>query len=314
MTATRLVVLLVVLCLRTAAAQKEGELRLVGGKRCGEGRVEIYHRGEWGTACDDRFDMREARVICKQLNYRDAVDVKHIGFFGTGKGKIWMDGLECTGTETELSKCKFNGFGKNDCKHREDAGVICQTATGIEDLPLRLSCPPNHQGSCNTCPIPRGAGRQCSQAVAVQGIVEVQLRGKWQPLSGQGWNKESARVVCGMLGYPMAMSSPSLDTLWPEWSSCALNEPSVIGSGDLIRCSSQQQEYIRYLQTTVLNDIQCFGGESKITKCCFVEGSLSSTHQPLSQLSVATVTCGYSIDQECLGDVPTEVSSYCMLS
>ena len=313
MSATCLGVLLVVLCLRTAAAQKEGDLRLVNGKKCGEGRVEIYHSGEWGTVCDDRFDIREARVICKQLNYRDAIGYKHVGHYGAGTGRIWMDGLQCTGTEKELSHCKFNGFGKHDCKHREDAGVVCQTESGLEDVPLRLSCPPDHEGSCNTCPIPRGAGRQCSQSVAVQGIVEVQLKGKWQPVSGKGWNKNSARVVCGMLGYPVAMPSPSLETLWPEWSSCALNTPSEVGSGDLLSCSSQQQDYLRYLQNTILDNMHCTGGESKLTKCCFLQGSMQSTRQQMTQPSVATVSCGYNLDLECFGNSPAEVTyGYCM--
>lgn len=45
-------------------------IRLVNGSGPYEGRVEVYFRGEWGTICDESFDITDADVMCKMMNLR----------------------------------------------------------------------------------------------------------------------------------------------------------------------------------------------------------------------------------------------------
>ena len=53
----------------------EGALRLVGGAGFLEGRLEIYHSGQWGTVCNDYFDDNNnaAIVACRSMGYRSVI-------------------------------------------------------------------------------------------------------------------------------------------------------------------------------------------------------------------------------------------------
>lgn len=42
------------------------------------------------------------------------------------KGKYWMDNTRCGGQELELSECRFDSWGENDCDPSEAAGVVCE--------------------------------------------------------------------------------------------------------------------------------------------------------------------------------------------
>ena len=46
--------------------------------------------------------------------------------FGPGSGSIWLNEVNCNGTEYFIQDCQNLGWGVARCTHQEDAGVVCQ--------------------------------------------------------------------------------------------------------------------------------------------------------------------------------------------
>ena len=116
-------------------------VRLVNGPSHWEGRVEIFFQGSWGTVCDDNWDNRDARVVCRQLGHStNDAEAFLAARYGQGSGPILLDNVGCSGYESSLDRCRSNGWYHHDCRHQEDAGVRCgefyNNVSSIEDFHL----------------------------------------------------------------------------------------------------------------------------------------------------------------------------------
>ncbi|KAJ8043083.1 Soluble scavenger receptor cysteine-rich domain-containing protein SSC5D [Holothuria leucospilota] len=118
------------------------DVRLADGVSNSSGRIEVLHNGEWGTVCEDGWNLTDSDVVCRQLGYPTAEVTYRHAFFGEGSGFIWSNELQCNGNESYLSECKQDEFRELVCNHRQDVGVFCgskRISVCWEDITLTLA-------------------------------------------------------------------------------------------------------------------------------------------------------------------------------
>ncbi|KAI8513781.1 Scrasp1p [Branchiostoma belcheri] len=140
-------------------------VRLVDGKRRNKGRLEVQRvTGEWGTVCNDYWNIHNADVACRHMGYTGAVHGTEDSFFGEGSGEIWLDDVFCTGAESNLEECQHNGWGKHNCEHDEDVGVVCADGCKTRRCQNDATCRPNKDGY--TCICTKGwTGEYCHKRI-----------------------------------------------------------------------------------------------------------------------------------------------------
>ena len=99
-----------------------------------QGRVEVYYSGVWGTVCDNGWDIEDAHVVCRMLGFSRALQAVRSANFGKGTGLVLLENVGCRGNEKTLVNCSHNGWGKNNCDHYEDAGVVCSSGNNTSGI------------------------------------------------------------------------------------------------------------------------------------------------------------------------------------
>ena len=102
--------------------------------------MEVYHNGEWGTVCDNGWDLTDAQVVCSELGLGPAIAARHNAFYGQGNGQIWLDNLNCTSNEWTIRMCSHTGWEVKNCSHSVDAGVQCSAPGNIDAKQKHLGC------------------------------------------------------------------------------------------------------------------------------------------------------------------------------
>ena len=181
-------------------------MRLVGGSRPSEGRLEVLYNGTWGTVCNDFFSHPDGSVVCRQLGYIGVNNYSSsAGTFGAGEGPIWLDDVQCTGSEESILNCTHRGFGEHNCNHEEDVGITCGKLSisqhNYSQKHHSLDYISIDRCTFNAINVEDGALRLVGGNCYSNGRIEIFHNGEWGAVCNRRWGPEDAMVVCRQLGF-----------------------------------------------------------------------------------------------------------------
>uniref|UniRef100_A0A6J0SI20 Lysyl oxidase homolog n=1 Tax=Pogona vitticeps TaxID=103695 RepID=A0A6J0SI20_9SAUR len=190
-------------------------VRLKGGAKTGEGRVEVLMNGEWGTICDDQWNLVSASVVCRELGFGSAKEAIVGARLGQGMGPIHLNEVDCAGFEKSITDCKFS-TQVTRCTHEEDASVRCNIpAMGFHNQ-IRLS------------------GGRTPYEGRVEVLREYNGTLKWGTVCSNNWGTMEAMVVCRQLG--LGYADHAFQETWYWYGEVSAD--NVIMSG--VKCSGTE--------------------------------------------------------------------------
>uniref|UniRef100_A0A3P9CH51 SRCR domain-containing protein n=1 Tax=Maylandia zebra TaxID=106582 RepID=A0A3P9CH51_9CICH len=167
-------------------------IRLINGTDSCSGRVEVFHDGRWGKLCSNNWGLKEAAVLCKELNCGDPKNSKDIFYFGDSS----LQGF--------TSRCSdnVNSISQGHCQRSAFALLIlCRNA--------RLT----------------GGSTHCD------GRVEYFNKGQWGTVCAESWDMNDATVVCRQLdcGKPhkLIQLGPGTGNIWTDQINCNGEESTL---------------------------------------------------------------------------------------
>lgn len=97
----------------------DSDVRLVNGPNKFEGRLEIFVNGEWGTVCNEGWNLRNAGVVCRQLGWAHSPTDFGGGLlhYGPGSGSIVRSNVRCDMWDWDILLCPHVTLFEHSCGH-----------------------------------------------------------------------------------------------------------------------------------------------------------------------------------------------------
>ncbi|KAL4222102.1 Neurotrypsin [Mactra antiquata] len=183
--------------------EPEPYIALVGGDTDREGRVEVYHKGQWGTLTGSLGHV-EASYVCRKLGYLGGVSVGN-GYFGAGSGQFWDLNVTCL--RTRWCHAVTHAINQDTHSHSQDVGVLC-------DHMVRMTQTNDDEEE----EVMRHVGR-----------LEIYHQNTWLPVCYSGWGRVETGVACQQLGFREGAATPVkdetiVDSHWMVNVTCSGNE------------------------------------------------------------------------------------------
>ncbi|XP_050402747.2 scavenger receptor cysteine-rich type 1 protein M160 isoform X1 [Patella vulgata] len=166
------------------------DIKLVNGTSRA-GRVRILYETTWGRVCQTYLSSSTANVACRQLGFRGGYyDNTRGQAISYGQlGKVWMDDVRCSGTESSLFECNSYRWNPGTSAYRYSRWSWSWGGSSRNKKCYDLSV------SCYN------DVRLTSGNTPSDGTAEIFFQNTWGSLCDHNWSPANTRVACKQLGY-----------------------------------------------------------------------------------------------------------------
>uniref|UniRef100_A0A4W6EXK5 SRCR domain-containing protein n=1 Tax=Lates calcarifer TaxID=8187 RepID=A0A4W6EXK5_LATCA len=102
-------------------------VRLVGGASRCAGTLQVK-RGEWRPVDDSDWNLKDAAVVCRELDCGTAVSYRKV------EAPMWTKEFQCGGQESALLDCRSSGSARTTCSPGKAVGLTCSGRSGAAAL------------------------------------------------------------------------------------------------------------------------------------------------------------------------------------
>jgi hypothetical protein len=253
----------------------EKDIRILNhkGELASEGRLEMRVQGKWGSVCTIGNTPSSAKIICKNLGYRDGEwkspvseegrdfcrNYKGFDYCAADAGKIHFYKMECTPKDNHINTCNKELADMKTCTHGFDSIINCFNEVYETELP-----------------VPVGVVRLAATTVEKESLIgrlEMFNHQKFSPICELGFSDEGATVACKQMGFSKGTyinDARAKNFKLPEDSNEKFAAGDVVCTGNeksLKGCKSK------------MNDITCKHDQDVVIACEGEKGDTSGKSQ-----------------------------------
>ncbi|XP_069054166.1 antigen WC1.1-like [Lepisosteus oculatus] len=170
--------------------------------------------------------MKDAEVICRQLDCRYPAQLLRGAHFGEEQGLIRIEEIQCRGNETRIHDCPTLTREHQSCTHSNDIGLVCTGYTGF-----RLA---NGSDFCSgRVELQYDNHTLLRLSAGCSGQAEVYYNGTWGSICANSMTETTATVICKQLGcgdkgtIRETNSRLSPDPKWLDFFSCHKHDSTL---------------------------------------------------------------------------------------
>ena len=254
----------------------EKDLRILNskGQLSSSGRLEIRYEGVWGTVCAIDNTRFSAKILCKEIGYRDGEwknpdNSEGKGFCksyneedhcGAESQRVLFSKIACSPNDTNINQCNKVLADPNVCGHDFDSIISCfndnyDSPTPIPNKTIRLESSKKAEDTTT-------------------GRMELYYNNKYLPVCNTGFNEHSATIACKQMGF--TGGSIIIDKNLAKSYQYALGDKTEFNA-IMLSCKGEEAKVSECKM--ILHDISCQHDQDVVLSCTGNKGDVTGKNQ-----------------------------------